>query len=209
MQPNIEELKDKFVGLLEETNRPGIGKVLEGLEAVGFYKAPASSRFHCAYEGGLLEHSMNVYRQANVLREAEIAIRQDMEKHLPQESIVIAALLHDVCKSDIYKKVEKFRKDKEGRWEKYLAWDTDHAKMPLGHGEKSVIRLIRMGLQLTNDEILAIRWHMGAWDLSDYSDAKRSFDAACDKAPLLPLIMAADGLASRISERPSENGGEE
>lgn len=201
MTRNHEELKSRFIATLAETKRTGIESVLEKLKAVGFYSAPASSRFHCAYEGGLLEHSMCVYDQAVAIRGVEIALHPEISKAIPPESVAIAALLHDVCKVDVYKKVEKFRKDKDGRWEKYLAWETDHAKMPLGHGEKSVIRLLRMGLDLTTDEILAIRWHMGAWDLSEYGDARGSFNAACDKAPLLPIIIAADGLASRISER--------
>lgn len=199
----IEENKAEFINLLKSTNRDGIDAVLQGLEVIGFYSAPASSKFHCDYEGGLLEHSLNVYRQAKAICAVEKSIRPDIETKVKDDSIVIVALLHDVCKADIYKKVEKFRKDKDGRWEKYYGWDVDHGKMPLGHGEKSVIRLLRMGLKLTNDEIVAIRRHMGAWDLSEYSDAKGSFNSGCDNVPLLPILMAADGLASRITELPT------
>lgn len=201
MIKNIDELKARFVATLKGTKRTGIESVLERLEHVGFYSAPASSRFHCAYEGGLLEHSLNVYDQAVAIRDAEIALHPEIAKETPPDSVAIAALLHDVCKADIYRTVEKFRKDADGKWEMYLAWETDHTKMPLGHGEKSVIRLLRMGIYLTTDEILAIRWHMGAWNLSEYSDAQRSFNAASDKCPLLSILMAADCLAARISEK--------
>lgn len=195
--------KEKFIEALKATGRAGVDKVVAELERLGFFEAPASTRFHGSEPGGLLKHSLNVYCEARVLREVELKMRPDMAEKLPETSIAIVSLLHDVCKAEVYKEIEKFRKDKNNQWEKYLTWKADHSETPLGHGEKSVIRLLRWGLELTDDEILAIRWHMGKWDLSEYSDAKQSFNAACDKTPLLPLLMAADQLASRISERPA------
>ena len=203
MKKTIDEMLKEFTDVLTVTHRKGIENVLAELDKIGFFKAPASSMFHCDYEGGLLEHSLNVYHQMMRLRRVEFEMHPDIVGCVTNESTAIVALLHDVCKAEIYKKVEKFRKDKNNQWEKYLTWKADHTETPLGHGEKSVIRLLRWGLELTDDEILAIRWHMGKWDLSEYADAKQSFNAACDKTPLLPLLMAADQLASRISERPA------
>jgi hypothetical protein len=192
----------RFIELLKSTKRPGVDAVIEGLDNIGFFNAPASSKHHLAYEGGLVAHSLNVYAQASLLREVQVGLRPDIAERVPEDSVVIVSLLHDICKADIYKQVEKFRKDKDNKWEKYLAYETDYTHCPLGHGEKSVIRLLRMGLELTDDEIAAIRWHMAGWDLVDSYEAKGNFNAACDKYPLLPIIIAADELATRILEVP-------
>lgn len=192
--------KAKFVEALKETNREGIDKVIEGLEKLGFFKAPASSKHHLAEEGGLVRHSLNVYGQALAIAEAQIGMNPNLVKRLSPDSIAIVALLHDVCKAEIYKSEVKHRKNADGRWEDYLGYTQDYSYCPLGHGEKSVIRLLLMGLKLTNDEILAIRWHMGGWDLVDSFEAKGNFNAACEKCPLLSVLIAADELATRITE---------
>lgn len=197
----IDNNKDLFTKILIGTGRNGIDKVLDGIEYLGFFKAPASSRFHLAEEGGLLQHSLNVYEQAVQIRAVQVNMFPDLDNRLLPDSIAIAALLHDVCKAEVYKQVEKFRKDNDNRWEKYLAYENDQSQCPLGHGEKSVIRLLRMGLYLTEDEIYAIRWHMAGWDLSDYRESRDSFRMACDKCPLLSIIIAADELATRITEK--------
>lgn len=196
---NEEKIK-VFKQALTSTGRKGIETVLEGLEKLGFFEAPASSKHHLACEGGLLQHSLNVYMQADVIRTAQIKLNPKMEERLPMNSIIIASLLHDVCKAEIYKKVMKNRKNDKGQWEQYEAYDYDYSHCPLGHGEKSVIRLIRMGLDLTEDEIAAIRWHMGAWDLPSSFEANKNLGAAQDKYPLVSVIMAADTLATRILE---------
>ena len=124
---------------------------------------------------------------------------------MPEDSVTIAALLHDVCKANIYKTVQKWRKDENNRWESYDAYDTDYSRFPVGHGEKSVIMLLRLGLQLTNDEIIAIRWHMGAWNLpmQSYED-KQNISVAYDGCPLAAIIQAADALATHILETKKE-----
>lgn len=198
---NIESLKTRFTELLKSTNRSGIDKVLDGLEKLGFFTAPASSKHHLAEKGGLLQHSLNVYEQAALIREIEVGMKPELAEKLPNESIIIASLLHDVCKAEIYKIELKNKKNEQtGQWEKVPQYVAHYEHCPMGHGEKSVIRLLRMGLELTNDEILAILWHMGAWDLSDSFEAKGNFNAAGDKSPLLAVIIAADGLATRITE---------
>lgn len=196
----IEKDKELFTQLLTGTGRNGIEKAIEGIDRLGFFKAPASSRHHLAEEGGLLRHSLNVYEQAMEIRAVQVRMFPGLEKRLLPESVAIAALLHDVCKAEVYRQVEKFRKDKDNRWEKYLAYENDQSHCPLGHGEKSVIRLLRMGLDITEDEIYAIRWHMGGWDLSDYRESRDSFGKACEQCPLLSVIIAADELATRIAE---------
>ena len=109
--------RTRFEELLLSTQRKGIDNVLLELEKTDFFKAPASSRFHLACEGGLLQHSLNVYDAAMILREQ--AVRRDgrLESLLPLDSVAITTLLHDTCKSDIYKKATLSRRLASGFWE--------------------------------------------------------------------------------------------
>lgn len=177
--------------------------VLEKLNEYGFFEAPASTKFHLACKGGLLEHSLNVYEAAMFIREQILLRRPELEKQLPIDSIAICALLHDTCKTDIYKEGILNRKNADGYWEKYLGFSVDYnAGLPLGHGEKSVIMLLSWGLELTPEEMLAIRWHMTAWDLPMQSpEHKESLNAAKAKTPLVSLIQSADGIATGLLER--------
>ena len=177
--------------------------MLSKLEENGFFEAPASTKFHLSCKGGLLEHSLNVYEAAMFLREQVIAKKPELEAQLPADSVAICALLHDTCKSDIYKEGILNRKNADGYWEKYVGYQVDYtAGLPLGHGEKSVIMLLSWGLDLTEAEIMAIRWHMSAWDMPMQSaEHKESFNAAKAKSPLVSLIQTADGIATGLLER--------
>ena len=189
----------RFEALLRQTGRRGIENVLAELRALGYFSAPASARFHGNYPGGLLEHSLNVYDEAMLVRDAQLGLKSDIAPRLPSDSIAIVALLHDVCKAEVYKEIEKFRKDKYGQWEKYNAYGVDYTGFPLGHGEKSVIRLLRWGLEMTDDEIIAIRWHMSGFDLAFQSpEIRNNYNEASGKCPLLAVLKAADGLASHV-----------
>lgn len=197
----IMDNKQFFISTLRSTGRLGIDHVIAELEKLGFFSAPASTAFHLNTPGGLLEHSVNVYKEAMAIREKQIELLPDVADKLPTDSIAIAALLHDVCKAEIYKEAQKWRKDANGQWESYRSYEVDYSAFPVGHGEKSVIRLLQWGLELTDDEILAIRWHMEAWDLAFQSpEQKSNLGMAKGKSPLLNVIKAADGLASFILE---------
>ena len=194
--------KEYFIEKLKATGRKNIDTVVKRLDELGFFQAPASTVFHLNTEGGLLQHSINVYREALAIREKQIEMCPETEKLLPLDSVTIAALLHDVCKAEIYKPALKNRKNEDGIWEKYTGYDVDYSAFPLGHGEKSVIRLLQWGLEMTDEEMCAIRWHMGAWDMPFQSnEAKNCNNAAKAKTPLVALICAADGLASFVLER--------
>lgn len=195
--------KENFIEILSSTNRPGMEKVISKLNEAGFFVAPASTRFHLSCKGGLAEHSMNVYEAAIMLRGQIIARKPELEAQLPLESVAICALLHDVCKTDIYKEGILSRKNEDGFWEKYVGYSVDYNNaLPLGHGEKSVILLLSWGLELTPEEMLAIRWHMGPWDLAMQSaEQKESLNAAKAKSPLVSLIQLSDGIATGLLER--------
>lgn len=193
--------KSEFIEILKDTGRENIDYVIEDLEDLGFFEAPVSSKNHFNFEGGLVEHSLNVYKIAIMLKEQIIKLRPDIVNRIPDDSIAIAALLHDVCKADIYKKVVKKVKNEIGVWEPQESYNIDYSNFPLGHGEKSVIILLRSGLDLSDDEIIAIRWHMGGWDLPfQSSEMIASNKKAKDVCPLLTLIHTADTLAAGILE---------
>ena len=197
----MKDKKTGFVELLRSTKRKGVQDVIEALDCLGFFKAPASANHHLNVEGGLLEHSLNVCHMALSIREALIKKDEYLRLSLPRESVIIAALLHDVCKSDIYKPSEKKVKNNLGIWESLPCYIVTYELFPVGHGEKSVIMLMRCGLDLTDDEILAIRWHMNAWEIPFQSqEARNSYNMAKSKCPLVSLIQAADGLSAGILE---------
>lgn len=193
--------KERFDNILRETGRRGIDNVLVELDKLGFYSAPASTKFHGSYSGGLLKHSLNVYDEAMMVLEMQLRLCPGIEQLIPVGSIAIAALLHDVCKAEIYKPEIKKRKNAEGMWESYDGYGVDYSNFPLGHGEKSVIRLLKWGLQMTDDEIMAIRWHMSGFDLAFQSpESRANYGSAIERCPLLAIIKAADGLAAHILE---------
>lgn len=197
----MENLKRYFIERLLSTGRKGMENVISNLERLGFFTAPASTRFHLNIPGGLMLHSWNVCNTALMLRDQMILMKPELQERLPVESVIIAALLHDVCKSDIYKETLLNRKNDQGFWEKVPGYEIDCSNFPMGHGEKSVIMLVSMGLDLTRDEMLAIRWHMTAWELAFQSfEQKTNLQTARAVAPLCAIIQSADGLASSLLE---------
>ncbi len=175
-------MKEKFIKLLEETNRPGMDQLLEFLEKSDFYTAPASTRFHGSKEGGLLEHSLKVYE----ILEQKVA-NNSLNYQTDEATIRIVALLHDICKTNFYKVDYRNAKNSLGVWEKvpyYAVEDT----IPYGHGEKSVM-MISEYIKLTNEEKYSSRWHMG------YTEPKETYNTiglAYRKYPLALLTHEAD-----------------
>lgn len=194
--------KNKLIQLLRSTNREGIEQVIQNLEELGFFEAPASSNHHLSIPGGLVLHSLNVCELSLKIKTQLLLLKPEMDSQIKDESIIITSLLHDVCKAEIYKPAIKKRKMQSGFWQEYQGYEVDYSRFPMGHGEKSVIRLLQWGLKMSEDEMLAIRWHMAAWDLPFQSyESKENINKASEKCPLLKLIQAADGLASGIIEK--------
>ena len=114
------------------------------------------------------------------------------------ESIAIVALLHDICKCCFYVETQKWKKDENGQWESYIGYDVNDV-FPIGHGEKSVIMLQNFGLELTAEEMLAIRYHMGMFG-DGGAELRYSQAQAVRDYPLVPLLQMADFSASVIFE---------
>lgn len=158
----ISENRDKFVEIYKANiTRAGADKLLNYLtsESSDFFTAPASTRYHCAYEGGLCEHSLNVYESLKDYLERN-RVKNEYGLSYPEESIAVVALLHDICKVNLYRVSMRNRKnDETGQWEKVPYYEY-HDTLPYGHGEKSVY-IVSSYMRLTREEAMAIRWHMG------------------------------------------------
>lgn len=135
--------KVEIIELLSSTERKGMDNVIQYLEDSGFFEAPSSVCRHHNWKGGLAEHCLGVYRIASKLNDK-----------MPHDSIVIAGILHDICKAS------KLYYDEDGNIQRRHT----HIK---GHGRRSVKILEKCGLLLTEDERLAIRWHMGGHHASE------------------------------------------
>ncbi len=196
-----ETVRDEIVALLKSTGRDGIDDVIEWLDGAGFFVAPASASKHLCVEGGLARHSLNTCRAALLLWEHLQEIEPTLHNEVKRDSVIIASLLHDVCKTDIYQKGIKRRKVL-GVWEEAEGYKVTYKNFPMGHGEKSVILLLCAGLEMYDEEMLAIRWHMGSWgiNMNSLEDVK-SYDVANKKHPLVGIVQCADNIAANIMER--------
>ena len=201
------ELKTKFLNVFRLwVRRPGADKLLAWLEnETDFFTAPASTKYHGNFEGGLLAHSLNVH---NRLRKITIFALTDNtalgRRRLTEDeeaTAAVLALLHDVCKVNIYHKETVRRRVVENgnvRWEdaeSYAIKDT----LPLGHGEKSLY-LIQKHMGLSDDEALAIRWHMGAYDQAARGGNYTLSDAMA-ATPWVWRLQEADMGATWVDER--------
>ena len=192
--------KENFYKAIEFIKRPGIENLIQYLESeTDFFTAPASRNFHGNHEGGLLEHSVNVLHFA--LHNFNFVVSQKPELEYLKESIVICALFHDLCKTNQYEKAMKWTKDENDKWKQYSSWDIND-KFPLGHGEKSIYVISRF-IELTNAEAMAIRWHMGATEISTQlanTPQNYAYNQAIDN-PLVRIIIAADMMSISLEEK--------
>lgn len=190
----MKENREKFEYLIGRVERDGIDRLTEFIKKSDFYTAPASTRYHGAYEGGLLEHSLNVYENLYGKKYAAGLWGDELEI-IPDESLIVVGLLHDICKTYYYT-TEMRNKKIDGRWEQVPFYTVDD-KIPYGHGEKSVM-MIEEYIKLTPQERYAIRWHMGPYsgtqDWQTYAEAMKKY-------PLCLAIFEADMEATYISER--------
>lgn len=178
--------KDDFIALLRQVKRPGIEALIGYLsDKTDFFLAPASTFHHGAREAGLVEHSLAVYENlVKVCAAWELAIHAETQ--------IICALLHDICKANFYRKGFRNRKNEQtGQWEKVEVYEIED-QFPVGHGEKSVILLQRY-IVLTDEELMAIRWHMGGFDDSARSyGGAQALSGAMKQYPFTVALQMAD-----------------
>ena len=180
--------QENFIALLTSTERDNVGLLLNWIKKHNFYSAPASQRNHNNMLGGLLKHSLEVCNEALYLWKQQIQNNPQMSNSLSKESVMVVSLLHDICKWNVY----------------YISPYTGEPRcnrqaMAEGHGLKSLSILSAIGFPLTEDERMAIWWHMGIHEPS-LKDYESEYEAS-RRIPLCNLIREADYNATHLKER--------
>ena len=177
--------------------RKGVKELIDWLENdTDFFTAPASTRFHGAHDHGLVMHTLSVLDSALMLfKSFELE-----EEKIMKTSVVLCALFHDICKANMYAK-EKRNKKIEGRWEEIEVWSVKD-RLPMGHGEKSVY-LIQQFFSLSDEEAMAIRWHLGGFDpgVAFMFPSGGPSQQAFRENKLVALIAIADFASSYLVEK--------
>lgn len=187
--------KEKFKEIFEKNiTRNGAKELLEFLEKTDFFVAPASTQFHSAYEGGLCDHSINVYNR--FLNSVKNEYGKKYLDVVSNETIAICGLLHDICKVDTFKADFKNKKV-DGNWVQ-VPYYTVEDSLPYGHGEKSVY-IISGFMKLTREEAMIINWHMGGFDARVRGGAY-GLSEAYYKYPLAVIFHTCDMLATYLDE---------
>lgn len=187
---------DRFIEIYRENiTRPGADRLLEYLlsENSDFFAAPASTKYHSAYEGGLCQHSINVYECLKEYCDRP-RVREEYGLNVSDETIAIVGLLHDICKVNIYETSFRNAKNDQGVWEK-VPYYSFNDNLPYGHGEKSVY-IISGFMRLTREEAFAIRWHMGF----SGEENKNTIGKALEMFPLALAVNIADMEATFLLE---------
>ena len=191
------ENREKFMELMRKTERAGVEDMLKWLDTTDFYSAPASTRYHGSYPGGLVQHTLNVAYELKQLVDF-------YEVEIPKDSILICALGHDFCKINTYRETivnVPPQRTKSGKWEQQQGYKKDEY-LKLGHGAKSLSTLQDF-ITLKDYEKEAIYWHMGAFDLGQYNninDLSKTFE----ENPLAFLLHIADMCVTYIIENKRE-----
>ncbi|MDE7454962.1 MAG: HD domain-containing protein [Clostridia bacterium] len=190
----MTSVKEEFIDIFTtNVTRQCADKLLDYLTNSDFFTAPASARFHLAEEGGLCQHSVNVYKRLVKIVQDEYGDNSPYSA----ETLAICGLLHDVCKVNFYKVDYRNTKNEDGAWVKVPYYGVDE-RFPFGHGEKSVF-IISQYLKLTAEEAMAINWHMGGFD-DRVRGGSRSLSEAMAKYKLVLLMHIADLQASYLDE---------
>ena len=187
---NLKQEFENIVG--RDIHRDGIEEFMNWLRSTDFFTAPASTRYHGAWEGGLVQHSLNVYSQIKKLCKL-------YEYDGSAESIALVSLFHDVCKAGVYKTEMRWRKNSDNKWEQYATYSFKEDFAFGGHGSKSVF-LLQSFMKLSPEEASAINCHMGQWDSTVYSNPTEVY---C-RNKLAWILHVADEAADFLMENEKE-----
>lgn len=192
---SVEECREEYIELYNKyIRRDGAQALLEYLQKSDFFVAPASTQFHSAFEGGLCQHSINVFNR--FLNAVKNEYGEDYEEKVPMETIAICSLLHDLCKIDTFK-IDMRNKKVDGNWVQ-VPYYTVEDSLPYGHGEKSVY-IISGFMKLTREEAMIINWHMGGFD-ARVKGGSYALSEAFYKFPLAVLFHTCDMIATYLDE---------
>ena len=209
----------RFEAEMSKVQRPGVDKLMEYIRNSDFYDAPASTRYHLSCKGGLLQHSLNVLDALRGMMADDsngtdekgkpkivyhYAVAGQIIATISEESLIIIALLHDICKTYFYStSTRNVKNEQTGKWEKapyYMVND----KMPLGHGPKSAM-IVKEYIDLSSEEMYAIWWHMGFSDTGGMLGDAAVLNQAIGKYPIIWAVHTADMMASHFMEEEKEN----
>ena len=205
---NIDKNITRFELELDKVQRPGMDKLLEYIRSSDFYRAPASTKYHLACPGGLLQHSLNVLDALrglllfnSITSSWEYRTACKVVDTIPDDSVIIMALLHDICKTHFYSTSTRNQKnDRTGQWEKVPFYTIDD-KMPLGHGAKSAM-IIKQYTTLTSQEMYAIWHHMG---FNGNYENDTAVGKSIEMYPAVLALQTADMMASKFMEDEKAN----
>lgn len=188
--------KEEFLEIYNKhIKREGAEQLLKFLENSDFFVAPASTRRHSSYEGGLCSHSILAYKRFVKLLTMEYG--ENYNEVISDESVAIIGLLHDLCKVNFYK--VDYRNVKEnGNWVQKPYYTVDDT-LPYGHGEKSVY-MISGFMKLTREEAMAINWHMGGFD-SRFMGGNNTLQIAYENYPTALIFHTADMWTTYFDEK--------
>lgn len=200
---NMQELKDKYISILRtNVKRDGVNELIEYLDNSGFFYAPASTKYHGDFSGGLCWHSLNVYY--DLIDELNLLYGKDWHTVYSLESVTIVSLLHDLCKIDKYVESTKNIKNNDtGEWEQVNCYEYNKDQPRLGHGSSSLY-IISDFIKLTQEEKQAIHWHMGPFDVSQYNSTY-DMGNAFNNNTLAFALHIADMTATYVDENDKFN----
>lgn len=189
----IFEMWELFKSLLNSTGRP-VKNLIDWLDTTDFKFAPASTQYHNSFRGGLLKHSLDVYYHMYDFK-SFIDLFE-----IPNETIIITSLLHDICKVQCYDTAYRNVKNEQGDWIK-TPYYTFNEKEALGHGDKSVMLMYEYDLKPTKLERAMIRNHMG---FSNGEDERR-VSKLYSQCPQALILHWADECSTWITESTENN----
>lgn len=188
----LRNLTVQFIEVMRSTNRKGMDDLLAYVvEDTDFFSAPASTRFHGNFKGGLLIHSVNALNRFDAMCDKEGI-------DIPKDSRLIVGGLHDLCKANQYREIIKtLKNDKDKKWYDCHTYEfTNDNTLPLGHGDKSVM-LLQKYINLTDLEMMCIRWHMGS---TEEGAIKAGINDAFKYHKAVPAMYMADTMATTFDE---------
>lgn len=187
---SISKFWEYYVSLLRKTNRDGIEDLIAWLDTTDFKTAPASTQYHNNFRGGLLLHSLDVYYHMYDFKSFIDFF------DIPEDTIILTSLLHDICKINTYTESVRNKKDENGNWVQvpFYEWNPEE---PIGHGAKSVMLMYEHNVKPTKMERAMILNHMG-YSMGD--DNKKDVSWLFAMCPQTLLLHWADELATFVTE---------
>ena len=205
---DLEANKNRFIEILSSINRKGVDEMIEYLKDSDFFIAPASTKYHCNFLGGLCKHSLNVYD--NIM-----ALNNLYNLNIDDDSLALVSLLHDVSKVNFYEEYFQNKKlyspqgskyDEGGRydWVSVKSYKIKEPELRMVSGEHGFnsYMIIKNYINLSDEEITAIvNHHLGM----DNGYCFKDMNEVCDRYPIVTLLHLADMCSVYFTENKTYN----